>query len=207
MNFSLASVLNDTANRLKSVAGDLRSSYFRPARSRTEERLHELASTLDQVLSSINGSLRTFRSATAPYMNQVADAASPYLARVADKATPYIERVADSASTQADAVRESLAANAKAVAKAIKRRGPISRHPFAIAIAVTGVTYLAVRSWRMRKNASSTMAKRRAARPAATGARATRSTKSVTKSAATRVRPKRARNGSAVLVTPDKAVH
>jgi hypothetical protein len=213
MNLSLAPLMNDAADKLKSVSASLHAARLRRLTRHAQERLHDVAASVDRALGSIGGPLRDLRLTTepyltkvaetaTPYLTQAADAATPYLEGAADAATPYVRQVAEAAASQADALRDSVATNARAVGELIRRRSALARHPFVIAIAVTGACYFVIRRWRSRRAVPTT---RRSAKASAAAGRPSR-----TKATAARTRKtKRARNGAtaASAGTDEKALH
>jgi hypothetical protein len=214
MNLSLAPLLSDAADKLKSVSANLHTARLRRLTRHAQERLHDVAASVDRALDSIGGPLRDLRSTTEPYLTKVAETATPYLTqaaatatpyleRAADAATPYVVQVAEAAASQADALRDSIATNARAVGKLIRRRNVVARHPFVIAIAVTSACYFVIRRWRSRR--AQPAATRRSAKPTAAAGRPSR-----TKATAARTRKtRRARNGAtpASAETAEKALH
>jgi hypothetical protein len=121
---SATEMFGDAASRLKTLAQEMRLPQLRATSSRAQERLHDLASALDQFVASTTLSLRSMRDASAPYLAQAAE----------------------TAGHQADLLQSGLATNLQAAGKQLaKRRGLIRRHPFIIVAAVVGTGYFAVR--------------------------------------------------------------
>ena len=190
MNFSRSAteMFSDAASRLKSLAHEMRLPQWRASSGRAQERLHDLASALDQFVASTTQSLRSMREASAPYLAQAAA----------------------TAGNQADLLQESVAANLQAAGKRLaQRRGLIRRHPLMIVAAVVGTGYFAVRKF---VNGASTRAAQAAGRPKAARAKttrplaATRSTPRISNTRGARAKRNRAAATTASAAAPG-AVH
>jgi hypothetical protein len=190
MKFSLSAteMFGDAASRLKSLAREMRLPQWRHSSSRAQERLHDLASALDQFVASTTQSLRSMREASAPYLVQAAE----------------------TAGNQADLLQNSLATNLQAAGKQLaQRRGLMRRHPFIIATAIVGTGYFAVR--KLMKGAATRPAQGASRRTKPLRAKAARPVAATRSTARTRnpdSRTRRKSPGAAPTATETpKAVH
>lgn len=162
MNFA-----NDFMNRLNDAASRVGSSVRDWQDGRTAASIDRLRDTLvpalDQFVAALTKSGRALQSATAP----------------------YLEQIADSTRSGAETLQENTLAGAHALGAMMQRkRGVFARHPYLIALAVVGVGYVAVQRWREHAAAPA-----RRARPAKSAKTAPRAATRSARGSARRQRP------------------
>jgi len=175
MNFahSLMTRLNDAAGR---IGSGVRELYTPHQVSAGYERLRDaLLPTFDQFVETLAKSGRAVGSATAP----------------------YLEPIAESAKTGAEMVHDKSVAGAQAIAEMVQnRRGLLFRHPYLVVIAIAGTGYLAVQQWRKHAAQTSRPARSRSSARTAAKTPAARRTPAARAANARTQRERRARSNA-----------
>ena len=101
---------------------------------------------------------------------ELRDAATEAAQSARKAATPYAHDIAATAQQQMATLRDGVASGAQALAKQMRKPNVVTRHPYASAVVVAGVCFVAVREWRRRRAAAKTAKPRSAERKTANGA-------------------------------------